>query len=51
MAVPNPAMSPDVLQSQIEKVRNKLQVYFETSDQISGIIGRAAEVETISRKL
>lgn len=51
MAVPNPALSPDVLQAQIEKVRNKLQVYFETSDQISGVIGRAAEVETISRKL
>ena len=26
-------------------------MYFETSDQISGVIGRAAEVETISRKL
>jgi hypothetical protein len=41
----------DVLQAQIEKVRNKLQVYFETTDQISGLIGKGAEVETISRKL
>ena len=38
MPAPNPAMSPDVLQAQIEKVRNKLQVYFETSDQISGVL-------------
>ncbi len=43
--------TPDVIQGQIEKVRDKLQVYFETSDQISGLIGKGGEVETISRKL
>lgn len=41
----------DVYESQLEKVRNKLQQYFETSDQISGMIGKAGEVETISQKL
>lgn len=43
--------TPTILESQIEKVRNKLQVYFETSDQISGLIGKGGETETISRKL
>lgn len=41
----------DVYQAQLEKVRDKLQVYFETSEQISGLIGKAGEVETISQKL
>lgn len=53
MPVPggNVVSTVDVLQAQIEKVRNKLQVYFETTDQISGLIGKGGEVETISRKL
>ncbi len=41
----------DVYEAQLEKVRDKLQQYFETSDQISGMIGKAGEVETISQKL
>ncbi len=50
-ATSNVVSQSDVYQAQIEKVRNKLQVYFETSDQISGLIGKGSEVETISRRL
>lgn len=33
----------DVVSAQIEKVRNKLETYFESSDQISGLIKKAGD--------
>jgi hypothetical protein len=47
----NVALKASSLEANIEKVRNKLQDYFESSDQISGLIGKGGEVETISQKL
>jgi hypothetical protein len=47
----NIALKASSLESNIEKVRNKLQDYFESSDQISGLVGKGGEVETISQKL
>jgi hypothetical protein len=47
----NIALKASSLQANIEKVRDKLQDYFESSDQISGLIGKGGEVETISQKL
>ncbi len=41
-----------VVSAQIERVRNKLETYFETSDQISGLIKKAGEDKVkVSRKL
>ncbi len=48
----NIALKASSLQANIEKVRNKLQDYFESSDHISGLIGKGqGETETISQKL
>ena len=47
----NVVASGDVLQSQLEKVRNRLQDLFEATDQIAGLIEKQGEVEVISQKL
>jgi hypothetical protein len=41
----------DVYGAAIEKVSNKLQKYFEQTDQIAGLIKKTSEVETIGRRL
>ena len=47
----NVVASGDVLQAQLEKVRNKLQDLFEATDQIAGLIEKQGEVEIIAQKL
>lgn len=44
-------VAADVLQAQIEKVRNKVQELFETTDNIAALIKKGGESETISDKL
>src|SRR5260370_14064878 len=47
----NVVASGDVLQAQLEKVRNKLQDLFEATSEIAGLIDKQGEVEVISQKL
>lgn len=41
----------DTVEAQIEKVRDKVETFFETSDQIAGLVKKSSEVETVSRYL
>ncbi len=41
----------DVLEAQIEKVRNKVQELFETTDNVAALIRKGGEAEVISQKL
>lgn len=43
--------SADVLEAQIEKVRNKVQELFETTDTIAALVRKGGESEVISQKL